>query len=199
MLQIIKDKLSIIYALVFGTGGGWCMTSIITAPELKQRLITMSVAISLILSIIISVSLKNKLRTIKNYRSQIMRKLYLLLFGFLLSVAIFFIVYDKYTIAIPEINSQGTVDTIIIVKGLYHTRSAETYADKLLAKDNSYPDDHLLLNDYAYQVNKIWDDNSLSYARLLLLFLYSGMIAFFIGAITYGTEIFQNDAGKTTD
>lgn len=196
MLDFLKERLSVICALVSGTGGGWCMSAVISAPELTNRLVTISIAVSLLLSILISVSLKGRLRTVPGFRTQAIRKGYFILAGFIFSVIVFFIVSDNYTVGIPQINVQGRIDTLTIVKGLYYTSAANAYSAKLLKQNHKAPDDKQLLNDYAYEITKIWDERSLSLSRLLLLLLYSAMIALLTAGVTYGTEILQSDKDK---
>jgi hypothetical protein len=189
MFEFLKERISIICALAIGTAGGWSMTTLITAPELKPRLVTISFAVALVVSILVSVFFRKKLRTVPGYLSKSMRQLTWLLMGFVLSVCLFFIVYDRLTIDIPSFESMQKTDTLVVVKGLYHTDRANAYANRQMKKNHQYPTDDLLLNDFGYDLSMVWDNDSRSYARLSLLVLYTLVIALLVAAVSFGAEI----------
>ncbi len=197
MNTLIKDRLSTIIALVLGTGCGWGFTEVITAPELKTWMITISVAVSFLISLIISLSLMGRMPVLKR-KSMTGKGVYLLI-GFVLFVAVFFILYSKYTITIPFIAKNGDIGDTVIVKGLSYTPSAKIYRDSLQKKDQfgNYPPDETLLEDATYEIKKVWSDNARTYARLMLLFLYTTMICFFIAGVTLIAEVIVHNRKKS--
>jgi hypothetical protein len=190
METLIKDRMSTIVALILGSGGGWGLTEIITAPELKTWMITISVAVSFLLSLIISLSLIGRMTAAK--RKKMIRKGVLLLIGFVAFIAAFFVLYNNYTIVIPKATQSGEISDTIIVKGLSYTSRAKSYRDSMQKIDQfrNYPSDDILLEDATYDIKKVWSDSSRTNARLMLLFLYTIMVCFFIAGVTLIAEVF---------
>lgn len=182
--------MSTIVALILGSGGGWGLTEIITAPELKTWMITISVAVSFLLSLIISLSLIGRMTAAK--RKKMIRKGVLLLIGFVAFIAAFFVLYNNYTIVIPKATQSGEISDTIIVKGLSYTSRAKSYRDSMQKIDQfrNYPSDDILLEDATYDIKKVWSDSSRTNARLMLLFLYTIMVCFFIAGVTLIAEVF---------
>jgi hypothetical protein len=193
MDKFIKDRLSTIIALVVGTGSGWGFTEIITAPELKTWLITISIAVSFLLSLIISLSLMGRIPVER--RKKIIRKTIAVFSAFILCIILFFIFYSKYTITIPLVNIKGEISDTNIVKGLFYTPGAKNYrdAERNNSENKLYPTDDSLLDNFTYDIQKVWSDSSRTYARLLLLFLYTLMIGFFIAGVTLTTEVITHN------
>jgi hypothetical protein len=196
MDTLIKDRFSTIIALVLGTGCGWGFTEVITAPELKTWMITISVAVSFLISLIISLSLMGRMPVLK--RKRMIGKGVYLLIGFVLFVAAFFILYSKYTITIPWIAKSGDIGDTVIVKGLSYTPRAKIYRDSLQKNDQfgNYPTDETLLEDATYEIKNVWSDSARTYARLLLLFLYTAMICFFIAGVTLIADVIVHNKKK---
>lgn len=199
MDTLIKERLSTIVALVLGTGSGWGFTEIITAPELKTWMITISVAVSFLLSLIISLSLMGTMPLAK--RKKMAVKGVFLLIGFMAFIAIFFILYNKYTVTIPWTAKNGEIGDTVIVKGLSYTPVAKSYRDSLQKKDQygNYPADETLLEDSTYDIKKVWSDGSRIYARLMLLFLYTIMTCFFIAGVTLIAEVIVHGKRRSPD
>lgn len=189
MKKIIEDRQSTIVSLIFGTGAGWGFDKLITAKEIQSWLITIAVAVSLFLSLVISISLPKRLSVPKIKRLR--RRAIFVFASFLVFIALFFISYQKYTISIPTVNEEGKIGDSIVVKGLSYTASAKKYRDSLMHinPDRLYPTDDKLLEDATYNIQKVWPDNSRTYCKLLLLFVYTIMICLFIAGITLTTEI----------
>ena len=199
MDKFIRDRLSTIVSLILGTGYGWGFAAILAAPELKTWLITISVAVSFLLSLIISLTLIDK--TSKAKRQKIIRRAGILFSAFALAIILFFIFSGKYTIAIPMLNKNRGIDTTVIVKGLFYTPRAKAYRDtsKAQSQFKEYPSDDVLLDDAGYDIKTVWSDDARTYARLLLLVLYTLMISLFIAGVTLTTEVIvraQKDASK---
>src|SRR6187551_3665629 len=190
METLIKDRMSTIVALILGSGGGWGLTEIITAPELKTWMITISVAVSFLLSLIISLSLIGRMTAAK--RKKMIRKGVFLLIGFVAFIAAFFVLYNNYTIVMPKATQSGEISDTIIVKGLSYTSRAKSYRDSMQKIDQfrNYPSDDILLEDATYDIKKVWSDSSRTNARLMLLFLYTIMVCFFIAGVTLIAEVF---------
>jgi len=190
METLIKDRMSTIVALILGSGGGWGLTEIITAPELKTWMITISVAVSFLLSLIISLSLIGRMTAAK--RKKMIRTGVFLLIGFVAFIAAFFVLYNNYTIVIPKATQSGEISDTIIVKGLSYTSRAKSYRDSMQKIDQfrNYPSDDILLEDATYDIKKVWSDSSRTNARLMLLFLYTIMVCFFIAGVTLIAEVF---------
>jgi len=182
--------MSTIVALILGSGGGWGLTEIITAPELKTWMITISVAVSFLLSLIISLSLIGRMTAAK--RKKMIRTGVFLLIGFVAFIAAFFVLYNNYTIVIPKATQSGEISDTIIVKGLSYTSRAKSYRDSMQKIDQfrNYPSDDILLEDATYDIKKVWSDSSRTNARLMLLFLYTIMVCFFIAGVTLIAEVF---------
>jgi hypothetical protein len=189
MEKLIRDRLSTIVSLILGSGSGWGFTEILTAPELKTWLITISVAVSFLLSLIISLSLVGRITKAK--RKKIIKQAIMLFSAFIVAVALFFIIYGKYTVALPAVNDSGQIDTTIVVKGLFYTPAAKVYRDSERAKSRFklYPTDEALLEDATFDITKVWSNNARIYARLMLLALYTIMISLFIAGVTLTTEV----------
>ena len=196
METLIKDRISTIVALILGSGGGWGLTEIITAPELKRWMITISVAVSFLLSLIISLSLIGRMTAAK--RKKMIRKGVFLLIGFVAFIAAFFVLYNNYTIVIPKATQSGEISDTIIVKGLSYTSRAKSYRDSMQKIDQfrNYLSDDILLEDATYDIKKVWSDSSRSNARLMLLFLYTIMVCFFIAGVTLIAEVFVHSKKK---
>ena len=196
METLIKDRMSTIVALILGSGGGWGLTEIITAPELKTWMITISVAVSFLLSLIISLSLIGRMTAAK--RKKMIRKGVFLLIGFVAFIAAFFVLYNNYTIVIPKATQSGEISDTIIVKGLSYTSRAKSYRDSMQKIDQfrNYLSDDLLLEDATYDIKKVWSDSSRTNARLMLLFLYTIMVCFFIAGVTLIAEVFVHSKKK---
>ena len=190
METLIKDRMSTIVALILGSGGGWGLTEIITAPELKTWMITISVAVSFLLSLIISLSLIGRMTAAK--RKKMIRTGVFLLIGFVAFIAAFFVLYNNYTIVIPKATQSGEISDTIIVKGLSYPSRAKSYRDSMQKIDQfrNYPSDDILLEDATYDIKKVWSDSSRTNARLMLLFLYTIMVCFFIAGVTLIAEVF---------
>lgn len=195
MDKLIKDRLSTIVALILGTGSGWGFASILTAPELKTWMITIAVAVSLLLSLIISLWLVGTMTDAK--RKKMLRDGVFLLIGFLAFIAAFYVLYSKYTVTIPWATQTGQITDTVIVKGLTYTPRANDYRDSLQKKDQykNYPADQTLLDDAAYQIEKVWSDSSRINARLMLLSLYTIMICLFVGGVTLIAEAIVHSSG----
>jgi len=188
MNTIITDRLSTIAALIVGSGSGYGLSQVIDAPELKTWMITISVAVSLLLSLIISLSLMGRMTVAK--RDKLTKKGWYVLIGFLAFIAVFFIYYNKYTIKIPWVNQAGQIGDTVIVKGLKYTTRASIYRDSVKSHDQfgNYPTDDVLLDDATYDIRKVWSDDSRTNARLVLLFLYTIMTCFLIAGVTLIVE-----------
>lgn len=199
MLKLIKDRIAVIVALVAGTGSGFTMTSFVTAPELKDRLIPIAMAVSLLLSFIISFSIGKQRVTIK-FKEKMVRRLVWVFAGFLIFIAVFFFMYDRLTVSIPVLGGDGktiSVDNQVVVKGYSYTPEAVTYRDAIFKKNHLYPEEPAMLADFGYKIPTIYTETSRSLAGISLLFLYAAMIAFFTGGVTLVTELIRLSLGKS--
>lgn len=84
-------------------------------------------------------------------------------------------------------------------KDLSYTARAKSYRDSLQKIDQygNYPTDDALLEDATYEIKKVWNDNSRTNARLILLFLYTIMICLFVAGVTLIAEVIVHSRRKS--
>lgn len=188
MLEFLKDRVSIIVALIIGTGSGWTMTDFIDAPEIKKRLIAIAIAVSLLFSLLVSFYLKGKNAAARKKTG--LRIIWISVAVFLVFTTLFFYTSDKLTVSWGvENNKMEIVDTVIMVKGLYYAEPAKKYIASETSRNHFAPGDDKILEAFDYKIGNIWNNTSITLSRLLILFLYTTMMAGFTSGITALIEI----------
>jgi phosphatidylglycerophosphate synthase len=197
--KLIKDRLSVIVAVVLGSGTGWSLSGFIEVAEIKQWLIGIAIAFSLIISFIISINYKSS-RT-KLHKQKFRRYASVSAVIFILMMTAFFLSYNGFVVRLPVNvqmldNSYKTVDSTFI-KGLYFTGEAKNEINRLKQNQPSANIDmRQVFRSANNNIDEIWDNTSRTLAKLIVLFSYIFFIAAFTAVITIATEMYQDKNKK---
>ena len=201
MDKLIKDRLSVIVAVVLGSGTGWSLSGFIEVPEIKQWLTGIAIAFSLMISFIISINYKSS-RT-KLHKTKYRKYAGLGTILFLLMMSAFFVSYNSLTtsqtVNVPVADTAyRTVHDSVFIKGLYYTPEINNEIIKL-KQANHYVtiDETTLFKSANNNINEVWDTTSRTLSKLLILFCYIFFIASFTAVITIATEMYQNKNRKS--
>ena len=200
MNKLIDERLSVIVSLALGTGAGWSLSSYIHAVEIKQWLTSIAIAFSLMVSLIVSAYYKSNRRRLS--RSKFWRYSVISIAMFVVLLITFFLTYttletNLYVNSTSIDQKTRTTDSIFI-KGLYYTTTAKNAIKAIKKNDpNGDVDIRVLFSDSNNDINTVWDKDSRTLAKLIILLCYIFFIASFVIAITITTEILKEDKSAT--